>query len=319
MDDMKKHVRTTIRYDGPALSSHEMDVQDLAPALLALADIVQIANKKFNQDQAEIRVLVNADVHQKCFMIDVSLVQSLLDQAKLLFGVDEIKTAKEIAEWIGIIGGGSVGLFQLLKFMRGKGDDGTKLEIKQETGSTTVTITGNGNEVTVPLQTYQLAQEKDVVDRAKAVMKPLEKEGYESLSFLEGGTEIFEVSDQEATEIVATPIDDLEPLPNEASSTIRGGVRIKSAQYEGAAQWSFLWDGRAINAEMADKAAEWVIDFQENKIDAPPNTILDVTMIQTVRLDDEGMAIGKASYRVTEVHSAKPPPKQMGIFDNDDT
>lgn len=47
---MSRHVKTTIRYDGPALSEHDMDVQDLAPALLALADIIQIANRKFNGD-----------------------------------------------------------------------------------------------------------------------------------------------------------------------------------------------------------------------------------------------------------------------------
>ena len=40
MVDLTKHVRTRIRYDGPALVSHEMDVQDLAPALLAMAEIV---------------------------------------------------------------------------------------------------------------------------------------------------------------------------------------------------------------------------------------------------------------------------------------
>ena len=61
MEAMGRHVRTTIRYDGPALANHEMDVQDLAPALLALADVVQFANQRFNGAAANIKVLVNAD------------------------------------------------------------------------------------------------------------------------------------------------------------------------------------------------------------------------------------------------------------------
>ncbi len=95
---MARHVRTRIRYDGQALAGHEMNVQDLAPALLAVSNIVQIANRKFNGDGATIRVLVDADVEQQCFQLDLSLVQSLFDQAAVLVGAKDIATAKEIAE-----------------------------------------------------------------------------------------------------------------------------------------------------------------------------------------------------------------------------
>jgi hypothetical protein len=311
--DMAQHVRTTIRYDGPALGGHEMDVRDLAPALLALADIVQFANRKFNGQQADMRVLVNADVEQKCFMLDLSLVQSLLDQAKGFFGQDDVKTAKDIADWIGIVGGTSIGLFQFLRLIRRRGEGGVRFDIIQESGSTTVTITGDGNTVVVPVQTYQLAQEKYVVDRAKEVMRPLEKPGYETLSFVERGEEIFKVNNQEAAEIIATPAGELDRLPQESVSHIRGAVRIKSAQYEGTSKWSFLWNGRAIDAEMKAKAASWVQDFQENRISAPPNTVLEVSMTETVKLDEQGLAIGKAVYVVTEVHSVTPPPQQSQL------
>jgi hypothetical protein len=310
-----QHVRTTIRYDGPALVQHDMDVRDLAPALLALADIVQFANKKFNGPAADMRVLVNADAEQQCFMLDLSLVQSLLEQAKGLLGTDHVKTAKEIAEWIGIIGGGGCGLFQLLRLIRRRGESGTKFEMKQDAGGNTVTLTGGGHAITVPIQTYQLAQEKYVVDRAKDVIRPLEKPGIESLAFLEGEQPVFEVNDQEASEIIATPAGELDPVPAESVSDIRGAVRIKSAQYEGSAKWALLWNGRAIDAEMADKAAEWVARFQANLVSAPPNSTLEVSMTETVRLDDNGMAVGKPVYVVREVHDVKPPPQQTGLFD----
>ena len=311
---MTKHVRTTIRYDGPALSGHEMDVQDLAPALLALADVIQIANQKFNGSQANIQVLVNADVEQRCFMIDISLVQSFMEQAKTLLGTDDIKTAKEIAEWVGILSGPSVGLFGLLKFLRNSKDAPTPLQIENK-GDGNVTIIGNGNTIVVPHQVFLLAQEPKAVEKAKGVLRPLEKDGYESLAFLEGEKGIFEVSKAEASGIGELPNKPLADLPSESASAIRGQVRIKSAQYEGSAQWGFLWNGRAINAEMVDRAAEWVADFQANKVDAPPNSILDVSMIETARLDAQGLIVGKASYRVQEVHSVTPPPSQIGLFE----
>jgi hypothetical protein len=314
MVEMARHVRTTIRYDGPELARHEMDVQDLAPALLALADIIQIANRKFNGDQADMRVLVNADVEQKCFMIDLSLVQSLLDQAKTFFGQDEVRTAKEIAEWVGIIGGGSGvaagGLFTLLKLLRQRADSGTTFKVEQDTGSTTVTVIGNGNTVVVPVQTYQLAQEKSVVERVKDVVRPLQKPGYESLAFIQKDQQVFEIDDKEAAELIASPPGDIGPLPTESIATIRGTVRIKSAQYEGAARWAFMWNGRAIDADMTERAAEWVKDFQENRISAPPNSVLEVTMTETVKLDDRGEAMGKRHYAVQDVHSVSPPPQQ---------
>jgi hypothetical protein len=76
-----------------------MEVQDLAPALLALADLIQIANQRFNGSHASMKVLVNADVEQKCFMIDISLVQTFLEQAKGLLGADGVKTAKYHDYW----------------------------------------------------------------------------------------------------------------------------------------------------------------------------------------------------------------------------
>ncbi len=312
---MTKHVRTTLKYDGPALSGHEMDVQDLAPALLALADMIQIANKRFNGDHASIKVLVNADVEQKCFMIDISLVQSFLEQAKGFLGDDSVKTAKEIAEWIGILSGGGLGLFKLLKFIREAKQAQTPFQIENSSDGN-ITIIGNGKQITIPREVYNLALEPKMIEKAKAVMRPLEKEGYETLSFLENEREIFEVTKDEAKDISGFPDRPLSDIPTESVSHIRGQVRIKSAQYEGNAQWSFLWNGRAINAEMIDNAAEWVKHFQKNKVNAPPNSILDVTMTEKVQLDPSGAVVGKAWYAICEIHNVAPPPRQIGLFDD---
>jgi hypothetical protein len=315
MVEVTKHVRTTIRYDGPALAGHEMDVQDLAPALLALADLIQIANQKFNGGHASMKVLVNADVEQKCFMIDISLVQTFLEQARGLLGTDGVKTAKDIAEWVGILSGGALGLFQLMKFLRNARQNEQPLQI-QNTGDGNITIVGNGNTIVVPRQVFQLAQEPRAVEKAKGVVKPLEKEGYDSLAFLEGEKSVVEFSKEEATEIGDMPSQPLTDMPSESVSQIRGQVRIKSAQYEGNAQWALLWNGRPINAEMVDKAADWVVLFQENKVSAPPNSILDVSMVETARLDAQGLIVGRAAYKVLEVHSVTQPPSQSGLFDD---
>ena len=43
-----------IKYDGPALSEHTIDVKHLAPALSALGDLFGRANQKINSNRASI-------------------------------------------------------------------------------------------------------------------------------------------------------------------------------------------------------------------------------------------------------------------------
>lgn len=305
---MPRHVTTTIRYDGPALADHLMDVQDLAPALLALGDIIQIANRKFNGDNADIRVLVNADVEQRCFQIDLSLVQSVLEQAKGFFVRDEVATAKEIAEWIGIIGsgaGGGLSLFKLVKWLATRPKaDGTKLQVQTESGVTTL-IDGDHNTVTVNHHVYLLASDAGVVERVKRVVAPLHRPGYDTLEFVEGHEIVERFDKAEAGATAALTPEVLDQSTDDVSS-IRGHLRIKSPQYEGNAKWSVLWGGRAIDVTMP---ADFVHAFQHNEIEAPPNTLLDVQMEQRIALDEAGKAVGAPSFTVVEVHGLTLPPR----------
>ncbi|MFH1620779.1 MAG: hypothetical protein ABIB04_01705 [Patescibacteria group bacterium] len=49
-----------ISYDGPALASHEMDVRELAPALLAIGGIFEEANKELNGERVKVAVNMKA-------------------------------------------------------------------------------------------------------------------------------------------------------------------------------------------------------------------------------------------------------------------
>ena len=97
-----------------------MDVAHLAPALLSLSDVVKAANYLANGEKAGVKVFVNANLEQKCFELNIDLVLTAWEQAKQLIADDNIATAKEIAEWVGITGTSGLGLFQLIKWLRGK-------------------------------------------------------------------------------------------------------------------------------------------------------------------------------------------------------
>jgi len=301
---MATHVRTTIRYDGPALAGHEMDVQDLAPALLALADIIQIANKKFNGDGADMRVLVNADVEQRCFQIDLSLVQSVVEKAKGFFADDGVKSAVEIARDIGIVAGSALSLFKLIKWLSGRGESGTKFQVTNEGGMTTL-VDGKGNNVTVNQNVFLLASDPQVLERVKKVVQPLQKPGYDTLSFVDGEEIVDTLTTEDARRANDLPNTVLDSS-HEDTSNIRGHIRIKSAQYEGAAKWSVMWGGRSIDVTMEPN---FVRGFQNNEIEAPPNTVLDVEMEQKIALDEHGKAVGSPSYTVIAIYGLTLPPR----------
>jgi hypothetical protein len=304
---MGSRVHTTIRYDGAALADHEIDVQQLAPALLALAEIVQIANRRFNGDAAAMRVLVKTDPEQHCFQIDLHLVQSFFDQARTLLGKEDVKTAKEIAEFVGLIGG--AGVFGLLAWLFGrKPESESKIEVQTSDGGTTLITRGDGNQINVTNHVYQLAADPAVQAQAKAVLKPLERRGYETLDFVADGVPSFHIEKEEARAVIAAPT---EPLTENESffSSIQAQVEITTAQYKGNAQWGLWWTGRTRFMKIEDE--EWLQSFQAgHESNAGPGAWLDVTLEITQPRDRDL----PASYVVRKVNGVIPPEEPGELF-----
>ena len=108
-----------VKYDGDAVREHSMDVHELAPAMLALGDLCREANTQINGENANVNLLVKANIEDGSFDIEFEFLQTLLSQMQTYIGSKDVKTAKDILEWLGIIGSPTaVGLFALLKWRR---------------------------------------------------------------------------------------------------------------------------------------------------------------------------------------------------------
>lgn len=311
---MSRRAQALIRYDGPALAGHEMDVQDLAPALLALADLCKAANEIFNGDQASVRVLVRADIPQKCFQFEIQIIQTLYEQLTTLVSTDGVRSAKELLEWIGIIGGAGGGtLFALYKFMFGKkSKDQTVLETRAADGSVTIQIVGDGNSITVPPEVYRLASDQRVLDAAKKVLAPLEQEGYETLEFQSQDTVIQSFNREEAARIIEAsgpPI--VTKTEREQVSKITTTVRVKKPVWEGNSKWTIVYK-RAVDAKIADEA--WLDDYQRGRVVFQPGSRLIVNLEERVPTDEDGLESGPATYTILKVIGIEKPPDQGSLF-----
>jgi hypothetical protein len=316
-------IETVIRYDGPALTEHEIDVQELAPALLALADMIQLANRKFNGDATSMRVTVKADIEQRCFQLHIHIFQSLLQHAQHVFGTAEYKTAKEIAEFLDLIFPGGVvgGIFAFWKALakrRKEGMSQTNLIAEQRGGQTIINnFYGDGSSLTVRNEVYDLATDPEVAELGKRVMKPLEQPGYDTLTFHEKATDkpVIQVNKDEASAFIESP-----PLlsPPEAASpeddlhnNIRVIVFVKTQRNEGRAQWELKWAGRAELVSMDD--TEWLEKFQAGEVPHDLPLYLDVKMdMVTSRANPEA----PARFHVTKVLGVIPSGhgKQEGLL-----
>lgn len=117
-DDMKFR----IIYDGPALDTHEMDVRDLAPALLSLSDVLEEAGRTIYGDKTLISVRVNASFRAGSFGIDlIASSSSLLKQAIDFLSGESVTAAANLIALLGLCPGPrekiTKGLIQLVKWI----------------------------------------------------------------------------------------------------------------------------------------------------------------------------------------------------------
>lgn len=290
---------TIIKFDGPALEGRSMDVAHLAPALLALSDLVKDANRYANGDRAGVRVLVNADLEQKCFELNVDLVLTIWEQAKLLISHDEMRSAKEIAEWIGIIAGPPFGLFLLIKKLRNKKVKSVVvLRVKDGPDMVEITLEGDDEPIKVVEAVYELYANLETRKKAIAVLSPLREEGYETLEFYEKDGVYVHFEKEDVPEMDGSDMPEVVPQ-NVHKSTIKTGVRIRKAVYEGHARWTVMYK-RAVEVAFDDLV--WLAEFQKGEISAPPGSYLEVDLEETYITNENDEILGDPTYRVLKVH-----------------
>lgn len=238
----RTHIR--MRYDGPAVASHRMDVADLAPALLALGELCKLANRKFNGDRAAVRVLIHADAEHQCFELGFDLVQSLWTQALDWVGNDQVHRTKELLEWLGILGtvAGPLGLLQFLAWRKRRAVSRTETALRDGRDVVIVHVEGDGNNVAVYREAYELAQTKPAVKHAKKLVEPLKQEGYEALEFDAKlkGREGKRIDKTQAEHIMRTEEPEEGEEGVEAPQTITAWVKVYSPVFDpNADHWRF--------------------------------------------------------------------------------
>lgn len=298
---MTASVHFSIKYDGPALASHEMDVRELAPALLALSTLLEEANRVIYPDSPEVRVNVKGSFQSGSFGIDFSVLQSIREQLVAMFAGPEATAAANllgIISGIGLVGGAAgAGLIGLIKRLKGR----RPTEIRFETNRAIFVI----QEETVfetfeaDLITTRLYHSKVVRQSLAKMVKPLESEGVDV--FVAGRNGEIEVA------IEKEDIASFFMAANEAEvvsdTTSEGSVlQIESPVFKDKNKWRFTDGTNSFFAELADEDFLARVESGEARFGKGDVLIVDLRKLQSIV--DTGL---KSEYIITKVREHRAP------------
>lgn len=244
--------KVRIAYTGDALENGAMDINDLAPALLAFAELVKRANVLVGNTQP-VRLMLNADsIKRGSFDVTLELIYSGLDQIKLLMGAAEDIGLKALSDALGIGATIKEGVFWLIQAIGNK-----KILNVSETDDNKVAINLNDNsKIIINQNTYNVFMDHEARSSITKVMEPVKKDGidgfeirnpynYEdkkpSFKMVKDDLQLYETPELE-TNVVPENIIEQEVL-----------LKIVSLVFDEAQKWRFTDGDTTFWAKVEDK------------------------------------------------------------------
>lgn len=217
-----------LEYDGPALADHEMDVRDLAPALLSTADLFQVANREVGSSSRNVQVNIRA-TGQGSFLIQLKLLYDTVSN-----GIDNPR----LTGFEGLAGL-LVTVVGAVNYIRKRGRSGEPLVQRIEDGQVRVEWS-DGVLLTVPEDSLRLADDSAVRRNLEQIVRPVGRTGVDTLRLTQDDQVLAEVTTEDVPHFAALPESDGEILQ---STEREAYLRILNSAWLVGRKWRFS-DGR---------------------------------------------------------------------------
>lgn len=288
-------------YDGPILANGTMDVRELAPALLAIGDLCQDANKLLNGSDAQVSVHVKAEFEPGSFHIGLEVVQTLLTQTKSFLLGDTVTAATQLAALLGFAGATTTGLIKLVKWINGR--QVTKVEPDQA-GNVAIYI--NNSTLTVSQSVVKLYNSGEVRRSLEGALKPLDRDGIDKFEVKHDNQVVETITKEEYQHFKAKTADIEQPLTEE--SRIAHLEVIKPSFYEGL-KWTFSDGDGTLTADMGDK--DFLDKLNRREVGFAKGDVLKVEMLTKSWHSINGLRTERKIIKVIEV---RPAPRQIPLL-----
>ena len=293
-------------FEGPAVDDGDIDVRDLAPALLALGDLFQSASSVLNGERVKTSVKVKATA-QACFEVDLSVAQSAVEFIKTLVDFsadhkDQIADATSLITLIGATGGtfagGCVGLLQFLKWLKGRKPD--RIEHVGET----VHVHVGGTFISVDGRTLALAENLDVRTHVRKFASVVVPGRIDEVSAVHDGDKVSITPEDVSSFDLPAPQD--EELSNEVRKM---NLQIISLSFKDDNKWRVTDGADPFSAAIEDEDFQKKVDNSEVSFSKGDYLICEVR-------EKQMMISGalKKERSIVRVLEHKPAPKQMKLL-----
>lgn len=278
----------SVAFEGDPFENGQIDVRDLAPALLALGDVVRAANTALNGDRADARLKVKANKEgsfEAVLMLDVSWVTDLLDAVNA--NPDRVVAAEKLADLllkggavVGAAVGGTVGAFRALQWLAGRKPD----KIDETPNGTAITV--NKTTIYVEPETLIVLEDRPTREAMESFAeKSLEISGLENVKI---GREVEEKTLLEAKDRnhfrLPSPA---EREPEKVVARRDVWLKIVTSQFKDGYKWRFTDGGeRPFTADMEDE------DFLSRVLNGDTTLSANDTLHCRVREEQEMHAAG---------------------------
>lgn len=261
----------TISFHGPAVDAGEIDIADLAPALLHFSDIFKEAHRALDLKTPRPQVMVKATA-ANCFSVDISIIQSMTEQIlelgqwgrsheSELEGVDLLlDLLMKGSQIVGGVAFGTVGLIAAIKAIGGNKPVGG---VGDPEKGLSALVMEDGSSIEFDPRVSVLLRDEAVRKKAQSFVGVLKSDGIEKLEVSGDGIELMQLlaEDLPAFEIPEQENEELEP-PIISHRTLN--LRILSLSFKGDNMWRFTAGDENFLASIAD--AEFLNKIANNEI-----------------------------------------------------
>lgn len=290
---MTQTVKINIAYTGAAVDNGTMSVNELAPALLALSNLVGNANRILNQDDSTVEVRLSANVQQGSFEMSLELIRTFSDQIKLFF--TEHFSINEILFTLGLISSVSsvsgINLIEIYRWVKGR-----RIHKVESVEKDKVRITIESESKEISIATWKIFSSQETHKQIEGIIHPLTKEGVESFEVRDADsqTTIARISRDESEYFSASNFS--EPL-EEIKSSQKLILRIISVNFERGLKWRFDDGETKFYAEITDE--EFLTNVENGNISFAQGDIIIAEVETTQQYTDSELK--KTSRTVTKV------------------
>jgi len=247
-----------VTYDGEALERHTMDVRELAPALLALGDLVESASLALYGDNVQVKVEVKASFKTGSFGIDFLLSQDFREQVLSFLNSPGTTAFINAAELVGILFGsmvaGKKGLTSVLKWIKNR-----KIKTVQIKEDNATIITVDDDALETDARIIKLLQNRSVREHLASTLVPLQKDGITTVAFGNDDGCFYEIIEKDEIRFFELPQEEDTLIVDEKQ---RMAFSIISLTFKEDNKWR-LHDGNAtIHALITD--AEFLSRVDQN-------------------------------------------------------